>query len=193
MNEHKGLDTAEQISLYALGALEANERAAFEAHLADGCLPCAAELRSFDSVIAALGDVAEVTPPPTVRHRLVGFLKDEQAKAASRTSPPAAVAEILKIRSSQGDWKQLGPGLFRKVLFVDTERGTVTSLLKLEAGARIPEHPHGGIEECILLEGDVHSDTESFSSGDYMCAPAGSIHPMLYSQNGALMFIVSAQ
>jgi anti-sigma factor ChrR (cupin superfamily) len=186
-------EVAESASLYALGAMNEEEARLFEAHLAEGCDECAEEVRSFNPVIASLGDCSsEALPSPGVRERLVAFLTKE-TRLAEKTAVPTNTSsrQMVKIRSSEGEWQPLATGVYRKTLFEDQERGTTTSIIKLEPGAHIPSHEHGGIEECIVLEGDVYSDTESFAAGDYLCMPAGSMHEQLFSTNGALLFIVA--
>ena len=196
MKQHTVEEVAEQISLYVLGAAGKDEAELFEAHLAEGCGVCAEEIRSFDPVIISLADSAPADPPGAVRDRLKSFLATEARPLtgmSASSSTLSGAAEILKIRSYEGNWETIGKGLLRKVLFVDTERHTVTFMLRMEPGARLPPHRHEGVEECILLEGDVHSDTETYTAGDYMCAPVGSMHEPLFTMNGALMFILAGQ
>lgn len=58
-------------SLYVLGGLTPEERAAFEAHLAT-CAECAAEVESLKPVVPALAQaVPQLAPPPAVRDRLL--------------------------------------------------------------------------------------------------------------------------
>jgi anti-sigma factor ChrR (cupin superfamily) len=186
-------EAAERATLYALGALDKEEARLFEAHLAEGCDECAKEVRSFNPVIASLGTCpSEATPSPGVRERLAAFLTEE-AEVAERAPvfTDTSYGEMVKIRSGEGEWQPLAKGVYRKTLFEDRQRGTTTSIIKLQPGAHIPSHRHGGIEECIILEGDVYSDTETFAAGDYLCMPAGSMHEQLFSMNGALLFIVA--
>ena len=186
-------EVAERASLYALGALDEEEARLFETHLSEGCDECAEEVRSFNPVIVSLGTCpSEATPSPGVRERLAAFLTEE-ARLAERSAAftETSSRQMLKIRSNEGEWQPLATGVYRKTLFEDQERGTTTSIIKLQPGAQIPSHHHGGIEECIVLEGDVYSDTESFAAGDYICMPAGSMHEPLFSTHGALLFIVA--
>jgi anti-sigma factor ChrR (cupin superfamily) len=187
-------EAAEHASLYVLGALDEEETRRFEAHLAEGCEACADEVSSFNPVIASLGDChLEASPSPLVRERLAAFL-NEEARTARRPAPsPAATpTQMLKVRADEGEWDQIAKGVFRKFLFEDRRRGTTTSLIKVQAGAQIPSHPHDGIEECVVLEGDIYTETDTFTAGDYLCAPAGSTHEQLFSMNGAILFIVAA-
>ena len=59
MSGHEQLD---QAAAYALGALDAGERAAFEAHLAT-CAECQAEVRAFRETVAQLAARAPGVPP----------------------------------------------------------------------------------------------------------------------------------
>jgi anti-sigma-K factor RskA len=60
---------------YALGALDRDEAARFEAHMAT-CARCAAEVRSFAPVVSALAAThASATPDPAVRRRLAATVK----------------------------------------------------------------------------------------------------------------------
>ena len=186
-------EVTERATLYALGALDKEEASLFEAHLAEGCDKCAEEVRSFNPVIASLGTCpTEAIPSPGVREKLAAFLTTE-ARPVERTAATTntSSSRMVKIRSNEGEWQLLATGVYRKTLFEDRERGTTTSIIKLQPGAHIPSHHHGGIEECIVLEGDVYSDTESFAAGDYLCMPEGSMHEQLFSMNGAMLFIVA--
>lgn len=70
MKEPSGHEAVrESTSLYVLGALTPEERAAFEAHLST-CGECAAELRAFSEVASALARaVPQVEPPASLRDR----------------------------------------------------------------------------------------------------------------------------
>ncbi len=186
-------EAAENAALYALDALDGHEARLFEAHLAEGCNICHNEARSFDPVIASLAAcLPEATPSPRVRERLLTLAEETQSNPRSSTSTETIGTEILMIRASEGVWSKIGDGVFKKTLFKDRQRGTTTSLIKVDPGAEIPPHRHADIEECLVVEGDIYSGGETFSRGDYVCAPAGSVHENLFSANGALLFIVAA-
>jgi len=63
MTDHAWLDAA---APYALGALTAEERAAFEAHLAD-CAVCRADVQALGEVSGLLAHAAEAATPPPAR------------------------------------------------------------------------------------------------------------------------------
>ncbi len=75
------------VAAYALGALDAGEAVAFEAHLSV-CHVCREELARYRETVAALAEaVPEVSPPPHVRERVL-----ERARAARADGPAAAAA-----------------------------------------------------------------------------------------------------
>jgi anti-sigma factor ChrR (cupin superfamily) len=178
----------EQLALYALGALSQQEARAVENHLAEGCDVCASELKPFESVVQALGFAAfPATPPTGVRAKLIGLLEETRT-----VSPPLSEAiKHFSLRANEGQWTETAPGLFEKHLFTDERRGTVTTLIKMMPGIKLPSHRHVGLEECLVIEGDFHVGTEEFGPGDYRCAAAGTIDETPSSINGALLLIVS--
>ena len=66
------VDLHHLIAPYALDALEADDRARFEAHLAQ-CEQCRVELEGFLSTAARLGGAEATTPPPELRQRLLAM------------------------------------------------------------------------------------------------------------------------
>ena len=193
MTQQTDAACAELAPLYSLGALDEQGMRQFEAHLAAGCAVCAAEVHSFAPVLVSLAACpTEAAPAPAVRARLVAFLHEAARPASSAATTRGVVApEMLKVRAHEGVWQEIAPGVARKFLFADQQRGTTTSLIKLRPGAQIPTHHHVGVEECLIVEGDMCSGGDVFNAGDYVCAPADSVHEHLYTVNGALLFIVA--
>jgi anti-sigma factor ChrR (cupin superfamily) len=186
-------ETAERAALYALSALDEQESLAFEQHLSEGCDVCRDELRSYDVVTASLGSgLPEATPAPSVRRQLVEFLSSEtQAQEQVVDDPHASAFQMLAVRADEGEWREIAPGVFQKPLFEDRQRDTSTYLIKMGPGAHVSRHRHLGLEECLIIEGDFHANGELYQAGDYLCAPAGSIHENLHTVHGALLMIVS--
>jgi anti-sigma-K factor RskA len=85
----------ELAALHAVGALSEPERARFEAHLAQGCPECEAELASLGPAIDALADAVEpVEPGPELRRRVLAFAEPLAAAAASE--PEARVVPLRR-------------------------------------------------------------------------------------------------
>jgi anti-sigma factor ChrR (cupin superfamily) len=62
----------------------------------------------------------------------------------------------------------------------------------MQPGASIQGHHHASAEECLVLEGDLRIGDLHLKAGDYHVAAEGSIHPVLRSQGGAVMFVRGA-
>ena len=189
----------ELAALYALGALEAQEARAFEEHLAEGCIECAAELGEYESVAAELAlTVAPVAPSAGVRERLLARVSEEKGRreggAESAPSQFTGASDFLVVREAEGEWVETSDtGVSVKLLFVDKERDTVTTLVRLAPGASISRHRHLGVEQCLVLEGEVHSGGLLLRGGDFNCAMRGSVHDEISTETGALLLLVSPE
>jgi anti-sigma factor RsiW len=76
-------DLHELVAAYTLDALDADERQAFESHLA-GCEPCRSELAALSEAVGTLAFAVEgPAPPAELRGRIL---------AAARDEPPTVVA-----------------------------------------------------------------------------------------------------
>jgi anti-sigma factor ChrR (cupin superfamily) len=53
---------------------------------------------------------------------------------------------------------------------------TVTYLVRMEVGARLGAHPHGAVERCFVVAGDLHVAGCHLHTGDYHRAAQHSIH-----------------
>ncbi len=181
--------TCELSALYALGALEHEEARAYEHHLAEGCESCATEVEEFGATCFALAQAApEAAPPEAARERLLSRVSAETRR------PSANASDLLVVRAGEGEWFETeDSGVFVKLLYADRERETVTTLVRMSPGSRIPRHRHRGAEQCFVLEGDVSSGPHTLGAGDFNCAPAGSIHDELSSDGGALLLIISPE
>jgi anti-sigma factor ChrR (cupin superfamily) len=195
-------------ALYALGALGAEEARAFEEHLEAGCAACAAEAAEFAAAVEALAYAAPpAEPPPSVRERLLARVAgveqvEEETRGAS--SAPASGGEVKDsagatpgagffiLRAAEGEWRPTDDaGVSFKLLYADRERGTLTTLVRMEPGARIPAHRHLGVEQCLVLEGDVRSGPHRMGAGDFNCSLPDSVHQELTSDGGALLLFVA--
>ncbi|MGN6523744.1 MAG: zf-HC2 domain-containing protein, partial [Actinomycetes bacterium] len=60
--------------VYAVNALDGDERAEFEQHLAS-CPACQAEVRELQATAARLGDAEEVVPPPAMKASVLAAIR----------------------------------------------------------------------------------------------------------------------
>lgn len=116
-------------------------------------------------------------------------LDPEKREAMRERLLERAGREMAVTRRDEQSWQSFLPGIRVKVLHTDHEAGVQTSLWRLDAGARIPAHPHDQDEECYVLDGVLEHRGKQFEAGDFMMAPAGSRHSQIRSPEGALMLI----
>lgn len=91
------------------------------------------------------------------------------------------------IRAEDGGWFALGSGVRMKVLREDL--ASVSFLLRLEPGARVPAHDHESEEECMVLEGQVSIGELTLTAGDYHLAHSGQPHSAMMTVNGTTLFL----
>lgn len=175
----------ERTSLYALGAMTADERRAFEAHLEGGCTACRDEA---DACRVLAGNLALAAPPALPRRGVrAGLL------AAARASRPAVPrAPFRFVLEREGDWLPLHPGVFRKRLAEGPETAGASYLIRLDPGAVVPRHGHDATEHCYVLEGDVRIGGRHVGAGDFHLAEPGSTHDGIRSERGCLLLIVES-
>lgn len=173
------IDLQQHAALYLLGQLPPDELTLFAARLDGGdraCAEAAAEAAELLAGIALLA--APVAPPPSLRERLL-----------ERITPGVHA----KRADEQGPWKPSGePGVSYKKLYHDRTANLVTTLVKMEPGARWRSHRHKQAEQCLILEGDLHySESKVYRAGDFTWADPGSVDPELYTVAGNLLLIIS--
>jgi anti-sigma factor ChrR (cupin superfamily) len=189
----------ELLPLFALGSLEPGEQRQVQAHLDDGCEPCAAELASLTSTAAAIGlAVDPVEPPPSLREKVL------RAAIASDISPsPSQVwkswtsvedpSGLGLVRADEGRWESIAEGITVKRLSFDADRGSATMLIRMQAGTRYPSHRHGQAEECFVVSGDLHiGDEIVMHAGDFQRAEPGSVHMPQWTANGCVLLVSSS-
>ncbi len=68
------------------------------------------------------------------------------------------------------------------------EGGERTVLLRMDAGARFPEHRHPAGEQLFVVSGDVEVGERDLGAGDYLYTRPGEAHAVA-SRGGCLLFI----
>jgi anti-sigma factor ChrR (cupin superfamily) len=127
-------------------------------------------------------------PPPSLRDRLMARVHPEPT--------PYTVAPGLDSRlllSGDGEWKKVSPGITSKPLHYDSARRTSTFLLRLEPGAVLGAHVHGGTEQCLVLEGEVEDGGTTLRKGDFQVLGKESLHPASWSKTGCVLLIVAEE
>lgn len=169
-------------ALFAAGALTPQEHAAaLERLKRDPAF--ALEAREWEERLAPLADLAPpVAPPPGLLDRI-----EETIDARRRRD-----RVIRTLRSKDGDWIHVGPGIRMKILHQNRELRRRTVLFEAEPGAVYPAHDHPQDEECYVLSGDLVVGEEALTAGDFQLAPAGTRHPDLTTRGGCRCILVMA-
>jgi quercetin dioxygenase-like cupin family protein len=165
---------------YVLGILTLDQRHRFEERLA-GEPALKEQVARWEALLSRLDHGHQAAPPGDVWFRIEQALDRE-------ASPPS----FQTVRLDDGEWLLVRPGLERKLLYRDPATGTESHLFRMAAGAQIEGHHHASAEECLVLEGDLTVGNLRLNAGDYHVAPKGSMHPVLRSQGGAVMFVRGA-
>lgn len=196
-HEHTIGEPQELAACYAAGAMTVDETAAFEAHLAAGCVDCRRELRELSRVVEELASsTGELLPDPRVRDALMKCVDAAPApKKQIWKGWPASVenTDLTVVRRDDAAWEETGvPGVRIRRLFVDRDRNQFTAIVQMDAGSSYPRHVHDTAEECMVLEGDLRVGDDHLFAGDYQRAAAGSKHGVQSTDGGCKLLIVSS-
>jgi quercetin dioxygenase-like cupin family protein len=92
------------------------------------------------------------------------------------------------VRTADLNWQQVSPGVERKVLFEGVD--SISVLLRIAAGTRVPGHTHPIDEECLVLEGTSRIGTELILlAGDFHVGRKGVPHADASTDTGAIVFL----
>jgi anti-sigma factor ChrR (cupin superfamily) len=103
----------------------------------------------------------------------------------------AAMGEWLVIHGAELPWVQSpAPQVWRKRLFHagPAEAGTVTSIVRYDAGSRFHSHAHPQGEEILVLSGTFSDERGDFGAQSYMLNPEGFSHAP-FSREGCVLFV----
>jgi anti-sigma factor ChrR (cupin superfamily) len=96
------------------------------------------------------------------------------------------------VRTSELEWRPLGPGTSVKVLRVSAESGMWSMLLKMDKGAVFAPHKHLAPAEYYILEGQVDVGKGVIErAGDYGYEPLGTVHPATIALEDSVMTFTS--
>jgi anti-sigma factor ChrR (cupin superfamily) len=170
-------ETWDHAALYLLGGMGRQEASDFEKHL-DVCLPCRIVVSSLRPLVDDLVLAGpEVEPPTALRERVLA-----RARGTSYTRLPEA----------ERAWLPAGvPGVELCQLWLDEASERQTILIRMEAGAALPHHEHGGTEECYVIRGDLRDGHLLLQTGDYIRFERGTRHS-ISSQEGCLLLVTSS-
>lgn len=122
-----------------------------------------------------------------VRRRCVDLdqLPDAEARwwAAAEAAPVSAAGLACP-------WSRFLDGVDAAVL---RAHGDVASMLiRIKAGATLPDHGHRQVEDCFMLEGEMFLGDILMRAGDYQLAPVTCRHVGIGSDSGGLFYFHGA-
>ena len=187
-------DLTDVAVLYALGALSQHEARSFEQHLAEGCDACKAELESFEITVRALAfNSPNEEPPAGARAELLARIAASTPERSVEPSQTDDAGQLISIRASEGQWRELAEGVLLKKLHVDPATGIATSLVRMLPGTVLPVHRHNVVEQFFIIEGDCQVAGQSLTSGDYHRAEAGSRHGSTSTVEGTMFLLIAPE
>jgi quercetin dioxygenase-like cupin family protein len=113
--------------------------------------------------------------------------KLEQKLAQRIQSSIAKHTGVRTVRSRDGYWKNLMPGIRYKTLWQSDLGNSV--LIDFTPGASLPIHKHNYLEEGIVLSGSLNIDELVLKQFDYHVSPSGSHHGKIWSKDGGMAFL----
>lgn len=201
-------DLAELAALYAAGAATEAERDLLESLVKSGDPDALHAMTEAGAAMDALVAIAPEIAPPENAERLLRMRlglweaqttapapahthhdhdHDEDAHEHARRADPLVV-----VRKNQIKWRPTGlPGVQGCTLYADKKNNRRTVLLNMAPGSYIPDHNHGGIEEVLVLEGDLNIGDVPLKAGDYFRAQPDTRHGAPVSPSGCIALVFS--
>lgn len=99
------------------------------------------------------------------------------------------------VQANEMQWEPIRyPGCYVKTLMVDPKNGHLTALLKMDPGARLPDHEHTLVEQTFVIEGrlvdlDGPDAGLEVGPGEFVYRPAGSRHSAWTPEGGLMLAI----
>ena len=128
-------------------------------------------------------------------------LADDPLETSAEAEPPARLRDrvlwearppFALLLESERRWLASGtPGVEISQLWVDPTRERQTILIRLQQGASLPYHEHGGTEECFVIRGDLRDGDLRLCAGDYVRFEGGTAHGVS-SDQGCLLLVSSS-
>ncbi len=170
--------TRERAAEFVAGSMTACELAEWESALADPTSAESTASAEFEEALLELANPLDcVEPPPAIKAAVLDAIA------------VAPKGFVFRFAGDESFRATPIPGVTFRLLHRDKQRDSVTCLLRLAPGARLPAHLHHGVEECVVLEGSVMVGRTRMGPGDYQRAEADSEHREQWTDTGALVYL----
>ena len=162
-------------ALDALGILSDDEQAELRRLSASADSATIDEAGLYREAVAQLAQSLDaVMPPPDIKLKVLGAVS-----LSGRT-----------LRSNEGKWTTIAPGVRLKKLSADRARNTVMVLMEMQPGAAVPPHEHHHPEDSYIISGSARLGDLTLYAGDFHHVEAGSRHDSIVSDDGCLALLV---
>lgn len=144
------------------------------------CDDCRAALAEYDAVggeIMMTSDATEMAEDSLeATLSMIANMEQEPVTAPAVESGifPAPLRDYVSGDVDAVKWRKVGGGVSQMVL--KTSDTATVRLLKIPAGAAIPDHGHNGTELTLVLQGAFVDDHDHFAAGDIEVANEDLIH-----------------
>ena len=108
-------------------------------------------------------------------------------KAPTHANLPPLASRFVDVPGIAWERSAIYPGIETKTLIVDPASGLLTMLMRMQPGAKIPDHEHVQIEQTYVLEGSLVCGEGECKAGDFVWRPAGSRHEAWAGSQGGLL------
>lgn len=171
--------TDELLMGYSAGTLPEAFNVVVASHISL-CDDCRAALAEYDAVggeIMMTSDATEMAEDSLeATLSMIANMEQEPVTAPAVESGifPAPLRDYVSGDVDAVKWRKVGGGVSQMVL--KTSDTATVRLLKIPAGAAIPDHGHNGTELTLVLQGAFVDDHDHFAAGDIEVANEDLIH-----------------
>lgn len=161
---------------YAAGTLKEAFNLIVATHLSM-CDQCRASAQAYDAVGGAL--IEDETAPlsagaldKTLAH--LDDALDVPVRPVAAGDVPAPLHSYIGTDLDSIRWRPIGMGVKQAIL--PTSKGATARLLRIPAGAAMPDHGHRGTEMTLVLRGAFQDENAYFARGDIEIADSDVQH-----------------
>lgn len=168
----------ELLMAYAAGSLPEAFNLLVATHVSV-CDECRARLAGFDAIGGALLDEDVADMGTASFSQVMSRIKSGVPTAKDTRRPrdpvlPAPLVDAVDGGLDTVQWRPVGGGVRQAIL--NTSEKASARLLRIPAGAAVPDHGHSGLELTLVLQGAFHDEDARFTRGDVEIATAETEH-----------------
>ncbi len=146
-----------------------------------------------DGLLALAADIPSAEPPAYVKDSLFGRLATAPRRNPSLEQNRKAATTLPEVQfgfreEAVFQFSHLS-GVTARMLHLDPQTKRFSAMVKLEPGSHIPPHRHDGLEECLVIDGELIVGSVRMRAGDYQWADAGSEHVEQWTDVGATLLL----